>query len=343
MLLVDAEQIDSVRFERAVADARGGMPTERAATGSPPRSRSGGAQRSPTSPSIRGRENESRRLDELRLTAIEERIDAELELGRDRELVPELEALVAANSMRERLRGQLMLALYRSGRQAEALTAYQQARRALVEGLGIEPGPELQRLHASILRQEAPLEAHPAEDLTDDHYDDVVRALHDGRLVVVLGFGVNLADRPSDATWSAHDPTLSANRRRRGCLPRASVRRPARPLARPRPGLAVRRPDEGRRAAVRRAARRLRPRLPAGPVHTFAVELPAIGPRQPARRIRSLVTTHYDQTLERAFAEAGEEVDVVCYVAAGRDRGKFLHFGPTARRRSSRCRTRTPS
>ena len=72
---------------------------------------------------------------------IEERIDAELELGGRGELVGELEGLVADQPMRERLRGQLMLALYRAGRQAEALQAYHDARHELVEELGIEPGP----------------------------------------------------------------------------------------------------------------------------------------------------------------------------------------------------------
>src|SRR5215213_7443317 len=74
------------------------------------------------------------RLDELRLVAREERFDAVLALGRHAELVGELEALVSENPLRERLRGQLMLALYRSGRQAEALAAYRDAREALVEG-----------------------------------------------------------------------------------------------------------------------------------------------------------------------------------------------------------------
>ena len=69
-------------------------------------------------------------------------------------------------------------------------------------------------------------------------------------------------------------------------------------------------------------------------MHLIAVELAAAATRRRRAVPRSWSTTHYDQTLERAFAEAGEEVDVVCYVAAGRDRGKFLHFARrTARRR----------
>ncbi len=87
------------------------------------------------------------RLNELRLSVLEERIDADLEAGRHAELVGELEPLVAEYPLRERLRAQLMLALYRSGRQAEALQAYQDARSALVDELGIEPSPALSQLH----------------------------------------------------------------------------------------------------------------------------------------------------------------------------------------------------
>lgn len=91
------------------------------------------------------------RLDEARLAALEERIDADLEAGRDAALVGELEELVARHPLRERLRGQLMVALYRSGRQAAALGVYQDARRTLVEELGVEPGPELQELQKAVL------------------------------------------------------------------------------------------------------------------------------------------------------------------------------------------------
>ena len=111
------------------------------------------------------------RLEELRLSALEERVDADLALGRHHELVPELEALAAENPFRERLHAQLMLALYRSGRQAEALHAYQRARRTLVDELGIDPGQALQRLEKAILVQDpsleiAQLQATPAQVAT---------------------------------------------------------------------------------------------------------------------------------------------------------------------------------
>jgi DNA-binding SARP family transcriptional activator len=99
----------------------------------------------------------SRRLSELRLAALEQRADAELELGRHERLVPDLEALVEDEPLRERLRRQLMLALYRSGRQADALARYRDGRRLLVRELGIEPSPALQELERAILRHDPAL------------------------------------------------------------------------------------------------------------------------------------------------------------------------------------------
>ncbi len=116
-------------------------------------------------------------LEELRLGAMEDRIDADLALGRHHELVAEIEGLVAEHPFRERLRGQLMLALYRSGRQADALAAFRAARDALVEELGIEPGPALRDLEVAILQQDRALDvpasaAQPAspEPASGEHW-----------------------------------------------------------------------------------------------------------------------------------------------------------------------------
>ncbi|MFC7533513.1 BTAD domain-containing putative transcriptional regulator [Actinoplanes sp. GCM10030250] len=102
------------------------------------------------------------RLEERRISLHEDCAEWELELGHHRDLVPELIELVARHPLRERLRGQLMLALYRSGRQAEALEVYRQARRALIEELGLEPGPGLRQLEQSILTSAADLDAPAA-------------------------------------------------------------------------------------------------------------------------------------------------------------------------------------
>ena len=101
-------------------------------------------------------QSEIARLEELRLVAFEERIEVDVALGRQAVLVGELGSLIAEHPFRERLRRQLMLALYGAGRQADALEAYQQARRAFVDELGIEPSPALRDLERAILRQELP-------------------------------------------------------------------------------------------------------------------------------------------------------------------------------------------
>ena len=104
---------------------------------------------------------EGARLEELRVLALEERIEADLALGRHTDLVGELEAHVGDHQLRERFRGQLMLALYRSGRQAEALAAYRDTRRFFVEELGIEPSRSLHDLESAMLRQDATLDVQP--------------------------------------------------------------------------------------------------------------------------------------------------------------------------------------
>ncbi len=162
LLRAAAEEIDLARFEALTARARRHEDAgERAAClrdalalwrGEPPADLLG--------------DRESARLDELRLTALEDRFEADLALGLHHDLVPELEPLVAQHVFRERLRGQLMLALYRGGRQAEALQAFQSGRRALVDELGIEPGPALQQLELRILRQDPALEPFSRPNLT---------------------------------------------------------------------------------------------------------------------------------------------------------------------------------
>lgn len=161
LLALEAEQLDLGRFERLLREGRellAGGEAERAAKAlraalalwrGPPLADFG------SEPFAHG---EIARLEELRLAALEERIEADLALGRHADLVPELGALVREQPLRERLLAQLMLALYRSGRQAEALDAYQQARRTLAEELGLQPGPRLHELERAILRQDVQLD-----------------------------------------------------------------------------------------------------------------------------------------------------------------------------------------
>ncbi|HEU0303523.1 MAG TPA: BTAD domain-containing putative transcriptional regulator [Gaiellaceae bacterium] len=127
-------------------------------------------------------------LEQLRLAALEDRIDADLALGREAALVTELESLVAEHPYRERLRAQLMLALYRSGRQADALDAYQAGRRVLQNDLGLEPGNELRDLEAAILRHDEALSpALPVPAAKPDQPPSTRRLSR--RAVVAAGLG----------------------------------------------------------------------------------------------------------------------------------------------------------
>lgn len=98
-------------------------------------------------------------VEDERLSTLEDRLDAELACGRHREITPELEVLTATEPLRERLCQQFMLALYRSGRQADALRIYRRTREALVDSLGLEPGRDLQELQQSILDHDAAIQA----------------------------------------------------------------------------------------------------------------------------------------------------------------------------------------
>jgi DNA-binding SARP family transcriptional activator len=253
-------------------------------------------------------QNEIRRLEELRLAVIEERIATDLELEQHVELVPELEALVADHPQRERLRGQLMLALYRAGRQAEALEAYQEVRRDLVEGLGIEPSPELQRLHGAILRQETRLErARPSA--VADVVGEATQALLAGRLVPVLGTLSEPLDSPGAVEHLAKAFGYADGG---GELTRVSQ-------------YVATMSGEG---PLYDALHDLytSDRGPAR-VHRFLASLaPLLRERGAPHQL--IVTMAYDLALEQALADAGEEFDVVVYLASGRNRGKFLHLAP---------------
>jgi DNA-binding SARP family transcriptional activator len=249
-------------------------------------------------------QSEIARLKEERLAVVEERIDADLEAGRHAEIVGEVEALVDRPPTRERLRAHLMLALYRSGRQAEALGVYQDARRTLVDELGIEPGRDLQQLHGEILRQDAGLRAPDSAPPAEDHFDEVLRILLDGRLVAVLGADVGelagtLAERFNYVENGAGLPRVAQF---------VSVMKGSGPLY-----------DELHAL--------LDADVPPTAVHRFFASIPPVL-RERGVPHQLIVTTSYDLALEAAFLEAGEEFDVVSYIATGPARGKFCHITP---------------
>jgi DNA-binding SARP family transcriptional activator len=314
VLSVEPDQLDLARFERLVADARTLPAENRADT----LRRALALWRGPPLVEFQYEafaQDEIRRLEELRLTTVEDRIDADLELGRHAEVVGELETLVAQNPLRERLRGQLMLALYRSGRQAEALEAYRDARRTLTDELGIEPTPGLQRLHASILRQEADLDVGATRRASSaDEALAAARALREGRLVLVLGAGINDGDngdpylRPDDvAAYLADRFEWPPDERR--------------DLARVAQFVAV---TKGTGPLYDELHDLLAADHATGPLHCRLAELPRLLREQDAPQ-PIVATTNYDHALERALVAAGETFDTLSYVASGRDRGKFIH------------------
>ena len=154
MLRIEPERLDLHRFEELAREGREALAAENTEQGAARLEEALALWRGPPladlayAPFAASR---IARLVELRLSALEDRIEAELTLGRHFEVVPELTALVAEYPLCERLRVLLMVALYRTGRQSEALQAYREARRLLAEELGIDPGPELQRLEKAIL------------------------------------------------------------------------------------------------------------------------------------------------------------------------------------------------
>jgi class 3 adenylate cyclase/DNA-binding winged helix-turn-helix (wHTH) protein len=166
LLHVEPEQLDLDRFDRLAREGRDALSDGDASTASVKLHTSlalwrGGPLADFTFEPFAHAEIE--RLEEMRLTTVEDRIEADLELGRHRELVGELESLAKAHPVRERLQAHRMLALYRSGRQAEALQAYHDTANVLREDLGIDPGASLQRLYEDMLRQEPSLQAPQPE------------------------------------------------------------------------------------------------------------------------------------------------------------------------------------
>jgi DNA-binding SARP family transcriptional activator len=176
VLELDPECLDACRFERLVAEGRSELIAGRPERAGAALEEGLSLWRGPVLADLAYEpfaQREIARLDDLRVVALEQLIEARLALGAHAELVGRLETLIAEHPYRERLRAQLMLALYRCDRQADALQAFQDARRTLVEELGIEPGERLRELERAILAQDPGL----AAPLTQDDRDAAARAL----------------------------------------------------------------------------------------------------------------------------------------------------------------------
>jgi DNA-binding SARP family transcriptional activator len=159
-LRVDPEQLDATCFDRLAGEGGEALAAGRVELAADRLRQALTLWRGPALADLQSERfaiTASARLEEKRVFALEQRLEADLALGRHGDLISELEALVAEHPYREHLRAHLMLALYRSGRQADALRAYQEARRLLADELGLEPGHELKELEQAILRQDPTL------------------------------------------------------------------------------------------------------------------------------------------------------------------------------------------
>jgi len=208
LIAVEWPRLDSARFERLLGEGSQALREGNPALASTLLARALALWRGPALADFAYDSHvqaEARRLEELRVKALEQRIEADLQLGRHARLVGELQALAGEYPLQERFRAQLMLVLYRSGRQAEAVDVYADARRALVAELGVEPSSELRELHRAILNQDPGLQPPPYEQLTaaqlptpatrligrGRELDEVERllGLPDVRLVTIMGPG----------------------------------------------------------------------------------------------------------------------------------------------------------
>jgi DNA-binding SARP family transcriptional activator len=207
-LRVEPDELDLGRFERLCAEGRRSLAAgrhERAAA----RLRAALAEwRGPPLADVSFEPfaaPEVARLEDLRAAAVEDRVEADLAMGRGAELVAELEGLVAAEPLRERLRGQLMLALYRAGRQGEALDAYRDAVRTLDSELGLRPGPELERLQQAILAHDPALLRAPA----GGEPRELERRRETATILVAEVAGsARVGDADADGVRAAHDRRL---------------------------------------------------------------------------------------------------------------------------------------
>ena len=253
LLEVEPDELDLQRFERLLGEGR-----EALAEGDPDARRAAlhdalALWRGPALAEFAFEpfaQAEIGRLEDLRLAAVEERIEADLALGRHADLIGELEALVAENPYRERLRGQLMLALYRSGRQAEALEAYRNARRALVDELGIEPSAALQRLEKQILTQDEALDTRRTHGGPSGRAPPPLERKHVTVLFADLGMANELEEDPERAG---------------AFLAESTARRPPRSRRPAAPSRKASQARCSRRSARRTHARRITPSARSAP------------------------------------------------------------------------------
>jgi predicted ATPase/DNA-binding SARP family transcriptional activator len=197
-------RVDAVRFEELLSDTRAALRDADVSTAAVSVASALALWRGPALQGLRGTtwfDAEARRLETLHVDALEEQFEVALAFGEHRELTPAIRSALSENPFRERLWGQLMIALYRSGRQADALEAFQEARRVLGDELGLEPGPDLRRLQEAILAHDPAIAPVPVERRRrgnlpapstsfvgrDEELDQIAALVHEHRLVTLTG------------------------------------------------------------------------------------------------------------------------------------------------------------
>ena len=299
LLNVAAEQVDLNQFERLVAEARSLEPEAR---GKQLREALG-LWRGPPLADFTFEpfaETEIARLEELRSSALEDRIEADLEGGAAAELVGELEGARQAESAPRAAPRPADARALPVGAPGRGARAYQEARRALVDELGIEPSPALQQLHASILRQESALQ--PQADVPGwarIAVGEVVRALLSGRLVPVLGPGPQ--PRTGQDLASRLAESFDCPEEHRGDLTRVSQY--------------VASPRASGRCTTNCTSFPRRTRSPGRSSSSWPAYPSSPAPAGSSHQL--IVTTGYGHALERAFEERGEEADIVSFIAIG--------------------------
>jgi DNA-binding SARP family transcriptional activator/WD40 repeat protein len=357
-LRIDAELVDACRLERLVSEAARGA--EAGAGGNAARAALALFRGTPladvadepfAAPEIR-------RLEELRLVAAELAIDADLAAGRHQEVSTEIDALLAENPLRERLHALRMLALYRCGRQGEALEAYRGARTTLVEEIGVEPAPELRRLHEAILRQDPSLDVEPAPAALQPELDATAlppligreaelqrlrdRRLRGAGLVTVAGaYGMGKTRIAAEVASDAHRAGAAVLYAAGSGPPEAGLAAIARAREAVRPTLLV--VDDADRApvAVRAALRDLGAAIGDAPVLALATgqETAALARLEPHE---SIVLEPLDAVSVRAiagfYAPAGGAVPVEMLLDASRGVPRRVHEAASewARREATR-------
>ena len=258
-------------------------------------------------------QDEARRLDDLRVAVLADQIETELEFGGRPDLLSRVERLVSEHPEDERLRGLLIVALYKAGRQADAVRSYEEARAALAE-LGIRPGPALRSTYSSILRQDLGIGGDPRREIEAD-FDAICAALRRRQLIPILGERP-VAERTDGSASPSRHELVELLAGKFSCPARH-----ARNLAAVAEYIAM---THGIGPLYDELHSLFGKVVSPAAIHLELAQL-ARSAAEAGSPLLLIVTTRFDDALERALVDAGVSFDVVAYLALGPHHGKFVH------------------